>query len=176
MVDVYIGIGSNIEPEENLRDAVRTLRAEFPGIVLSSVYRSPAFGFEGDHFLNLVGRFESEVDACEIEHKLASIEYAGGRTRSGVRFAPRLLDIDLLMYGQRIDPSRRIPRDDVARYPFVLGPLAEIAPDLEHPITGETMLALWRRMAPSVDIEKIGGVEILDAAASPADAASAVDG
>jgi 2-amino-4-hydroxy-6-hydroxymethyldihydropteridine diphosphokinase len=176
MVDVYIGIGSNVGPEENLRDAVSTLRSEFPGIVLSSVYRSPAFGFEGDHFLNLVGRFESDVDACEIEHTLGSIEYGGGRTPSGVRFAPRSLDIDLLMYGQRIDPARRIPRDDVTRYPFVLGPLAEIAPGLEHPITGETMRALWQRMAPSVDIEKLGGVELLDATASPADAAPAVDG
>jgi 2-amino-4-hydroxy-6-hydroxymethyldihydropteridine diphosphokinase len=174
MVDVYVGVGSNIDPFDSLRDALLTLRAEFPGIAVSSVYRSPAFGFAGDHFLNLVARFSSDVDACDIEGKLGSIEYAGGRVRAGVRFGPRTLDLDLLMYGQRVDPARRIPRDDVTRYPFVLAPLAEISPELRHPISGESMRSLWARMAPSAVIECLGGAEVLEAGL-PTDTAPAVD-
>jgi 2-amino-4-hydroxy-6-hydroxymethyldihydropteridine diphosphokinase len=174
MVEVYVGIGSNVDPVSNLRDALRILRAQFPGLVVSSVYRSPAFGFTGDHFLNLVVEFSSDVDACDIEGTLGNIEYAGGRVRSGVRFGPRTLDLDLLMYGQRIDPARRIPRDDVTRYPFVLGPLAEIAPDLRHPVSGATMHALWARMKDTAEMQCLGGSSMLEAA-SPTDAASTID-
>jgi 2-amino-4-hydroxy-6-hydroxymethyldihydropteridine diphosphokinase len=164
MVEVYVGIGSNVDPVSNLRDALRILRAQFPGLVVSSVYRSPAFGFTGDHFLNLVVEFSSDVDACDIEGTLGNIEYAGGR----------VLDLDLLMYGQRIDPARRIPRDDVTRYPFVLGPLAEIAPDLRHPVSGATMHALWARMKDTAEMQCLGGSSMLEAA-SPTDAASTID-
>ena len=69
-----------------------------------------------------------------------------GRQRGGAKFSSRPLDIDLLMYGDSIidEPPLRIPRPDVLEYVFVLGPLAELAPDLVHPETGRSMRDHWQ--------------------------------
>jgi 2-amino-4-hydroxy-6-hydroxymethyldihydropteridine diphosphokinase len=174
MVDVYVGIGSNIAPEENLCAALAELTAAFGVVECSSVYRSPAFGFEGADFLNLVVRFSSELTAEEIESRLSAIEYSGGRQRSSRKFGPRTLDLDLLLYGALVDARLRLPRDDVARYPFVLGPLAEMAPDLEHPLSGRTMKTAWNAMArENAPLVRLGPLRC-SPEASPPDASSAV--
>ncbi len=146
MPEVFVGCGSNIDPELHLRQAVDGLAERFGPIRCSSVYRSPAFGFEGPDFLNLVVGFVSTLGPDEIEAGLSGLESAFGR-REGERWSSRTLDLDLLLYGQRVDPARRVPRLDVLRYPFVLAPLAEIAPTLVHPVTGECMANAWARCA-----------------------------
>jgi 2-amino-4-hydroxy-6-hydroxymethyldihydropteridine diphosphokinase len=146
MVEVFVGFGSNVEPETHLGEAHAELTRQFGSLRCSSVYRSPAFGFEGDDFLNLVGGFESELGPDAIDDILSRTEYAGGRSRGPVRFAPRTLDLDLLIYGPTVDPSRRLPREDVLFYPFVLAPLAEIVPGLRHPVTGQTLREAWLSM------------------------------
>jgi len=146
MIDVYVGLGSNIEPADNLRRAIDTLGGHFGGLRCSSVYESPPYGFSGDDFLNLVTVFSTTLAAETIEEILSSIEHAGGRQRHG-RSGPRTLDLDLLLYGMRVNPDQRLPRDDVLRYPFVLAPLAELAPDLTHPVTACAIGAAWQRMA-----------------------------
>lgn len=146
-VDVYVSAGSNIAPEEHLRQACGELARRFGPLEISSVYRNPAVGFEGEDFLNLVFRFrtaeapEVVVDELERLHRLA------GRVRGSERFAPRTLDLDLLLYGDAILPGEhiRVPREDILKYGFVLGPLAELAPGLRHPVTGQTMAELWSR-------------------------------
>ena len=60
---------------------------------------------------------------------------------------PRSLDLDLLLYGERVDPVQRLPRDDVLKYPFALAPLAELAAGLIHPVTGGAIGEAWRSMA-----------------------------
>lgn len=172
-VDVYVGIGSNIDPERELIEGVRALREAFGDLQVSSVYRSPAFGFEGHDFLNVVAVFDSRLPADEIEARLDAIETAGNRGHGAGRFAPRALDCDLLMVGTRVDASRRLPRDDVVRYPFVLGPLAEIAPQLRHPLDGRTFAEHWTHRRAGAALQRVGEFSALEL---PADAAAAVDG
>lgn len=161
MTTAYVGIGSNIDPAANVRDAVHLLRSEFPGLRESRVYRSPAYGFDGDEFLNLVVGFETGLDADAVEDRLAAIEYSGGRVRTGIRFGPRTLDLDLLIFGQAVNALQRLPRMDVLAYPFVLLPLAELAPDLPHPLTG-VPLAAAARMLDSGQLTCIGSVAALE--------------
>ena len=172
-VDVYVGVGSNIEPERELICGLCALHEAFDDLRVSSVYRSPALGFQGDDFLNIVVAFESHLSADDIEARLDAIETAGNRGHGTGRFAPRALDCDLLMVGARVDASRRLPRDDVVRYPFVLGPLAEIAPRLRHPLDGRTFAEHWARRGRDAILQRVCAVAELDL---PADAAPAVDG
>src|SRR5690606_409014 len=93
MVDVYIGVGSNIEPERHLRLAVDALEARFGPIRCSSVYRSPASGFCGADFLHMVCACSTDRGADAHERELPDIEYEGGRLRRAERFSSRTLRI-----------------------------------------------------------------------------------
>ncbi|MBL8200042.1 MAG: 2-amino-4-hydroxy-6-hydroxymethyldihydropteridine diphosphokinase [Chromatiales bacterium] len=144
-VDVYVSAGSNVGPEENLRLACRELARRFGPLSMSGVYRNPPVGFTGDDFLNLVLRFRTAEPPAAIVAELERLHVLAGRVRRLEKFAPRTLDLDLLLYGDAIIPERaiRVPREDILKYGFVLGPLAELAPDLRHPVTGQTMAELW---------------------------------
>jgi 2-amino-4-hydroxy-6-hydroxymethyldihydropteridine diphosphokinase len=161
MTEVFVGCGSNIEPVRHLRWALGELERHFGVLRCSATYRSPAYGFDGPDFLNMVVGFTSAGDADAIESVLSALENACGRDVGG-RTGSRTLDLDLLIFGERVDAERRLPRVDVLRYPFVLAPLAEIAPDLRHPVTGETVGAVWRRNAAAVD--SLTRFDALDAA------------
>src|SRR5690606_27723284 len=150
---VFVGAGSNIEPEHHLRHAVFALEERFGRMQQSDVYRSPAFGFRGAPFLNMVFAFAVDRPADDVERELYDIEYEGGRVLRAERFSSRKLDLDLLLLGATVDPGRRLPREDVRRYPFVLAPLTEIAPTLRHPLTGRTLEDEWRRMRERGQIE-----------------------
>ena len=144
MTMVYVGLGSNIDPEENLRLGVNELRRLYGDVVVSNVYRNAAVGFEGADFLNLVAGFESDDGPVEIARRIEQIHELAGRERGDDRFASRALDIDLLLYGDLVVDSPPLPRSDVLEYSFVLRPLAEIAPDLVHPVTGRTIDKHWQ--------------------------------
>ncbi|MGD2166761.1 MAG: 2-amino-4-hydroxy-6-hydroxymethyldihydropteridine diphosphokinase [Gammaproteobacteria bacterium] len=173
-VDVYIGVGSNIRPESGLRAGIEALRAAFGELEVSSVYRSPAFGFDGDDFLNVVLTVRTRLDPDAVEARLDAIENSGALPPKMGRFAPRALDCDLLMYGGRVDARRRLPRDDVLRYPFVLGPLAQIAPQLRHPLDGRAIADHWAQRRADARLQRICTIDELPPL--PADAASPVDG
>lgn len=142
MIEVFVGCGSNIEPEQNLRWAVAAMRRRFGEIRLSRVYRSPAFGFDGPDFLNLVAGFSADAPPAAIAAGLSALENERGR-REGGRWSSRTLDLDLLLAGAAVNPRLKLPRVDVLRYPFVLAPLAELAPNLAHPVTGERIAVAW---------------------------------
>lgn len=144
MAIVYVGLGSNIDPEDNLHLGIRELRARFGELELSAVYRSKAVGFEGADFLNLVARFESNDTPLAICEQIELIHNLAGR--EGGKWESRPLDIDLLLYNDLVMDERpvRVPRDDVLEYSFVLRPLAELAPEFVHPVTGRTMLEHWQ--------------------------------
>lgn len=146
MATVYLGLGSNIAPEENLKLAMRELRRRFGSIAVSPVYRSAAVGFEGADFLNLVVRLETEDTPHGICRAMEAIHNLAGRARGGQKWASRPLDIDLLLYNGLVMDEQpvRVPRSDILEYSFVLRPLAELAPELIHPLTGRTMLAHWQ--------------------------------
>lgn len=145
VVDVYVSAGSNVAPGENLRLACRELTKRFGPLAISGIYRNPPVGFTGDDFLNLVLCFRTAEPPAAVVAELERLHVLAGRVRGPERFAPRTLDLDLLLYGDAILPERaiRVPREDILKYGFVLGPLAELAPDLRHPVTGQTMAELW---------------------------------
>lgn len=157
--DVYLGLGSNIEPEKNLSLAVRELRNKYGELEVSSVYRSAALGFEGDDFLNLVVGLSSDDRPLEICKEIERLHNVAGRARGSQKWVARPLDIDLLLYNDEVIDDRpvRVPRSDVLEYSFVLRPLAELAPDLVHPVTGKTILAHWQEFdAASHPLELVG--------------------
>lgn len=144
-VRAFVSAGSNLEPERNLREAVAALSRRFGRLQLSSVYRNRAEGFDGPDFLNLVIGFATTERPETIVAELERLHAAAGRVRGAQSFSSRTLDLDLILYGDVVDERLRLPREDVTRYSFVLGPLAEIAPELRHPVTGESIGSLWTR-------------------------------
>ncbi len=161
MAVVYVGLGSNIDPEKNLQLGISELRDRYGELQISAVYRSEALGFEGDDFLNLVAGFESDSSPIEISETIELIHELAGRNpnRNGGKWESRPLDIDLLLYNDLVIDERpvRVPRKDVLEYSFVLRPMAELAPDLLHPVTGRTMLEHWQDFdAASHPLDTVG--------------------
>ncbi len=159
MASVYLGLGSNIDPEDNLHLGVAELRRRYGDVELSAVYRSRAVGFHGDDFLNLVARLESEESPLAICEAIEVIHNLSGRDRSGGKWEARTLDIDLLLYNGLVvdEPPVRVPRNDILEYSFVLRPLAELSPELVHPVTGRTMREHWQDFdADSQPLEVVG--------------------
>lgn len=146
MAEIFVGVGSNIRPHEHVARALAAMTREFGELRTSTVYRCPPVGFEGNDFLNLVVAFESAEPPEAITETLHRIEGECGRDRDAPRFAPRTVDLDLLLYGDRIvdRPGLRLPRAEILEYPFVLKPLAELAGDRPHPETGRTLEAHWQ--------------------------------
>lgn len=144
-VRVYLGLGSNIDPEENLRLGIRELRWRFGPLDRSPVYRSRPLGFTGEDFLNMVVALDASEPVASLRETIEGIHDLAGRQRGSGRFVSRPLDIDLLLYGDAIvdEPGCRIPRPDILRYSFVLRPLSELVPELRHPDTGRTMREHW---------------------------------
>jgi 2-amino-4-hydroxy-6-hydroxymethyldihydropteridine diphosphokinase len=159
MATVFAGLGSNIDPEDNLHLGVSELRARYGDLQLSAVYRSKSVGFDGDDFLNLVARFETEASPESICEEIERIHELAGRDRNESKWSARPLDIDLLLYDDLIVDENpvRIPRNDVLEYSFVLRPLAELAPDFRHPVTGKTMYQHWHEFdAASHPLDVVG--------------------
>jgi 2-amino-4-hydroxy-6-hydroxymethyldihydropteridine diphosphokinase len=145
MARIYISLGSNIDSERHIRAAVAELSAAFGELTLSSVYESKSVGFSGDNFLNLVAGLDSELSVGEVNDTLHAIEDKYGRERSGPKFSSRTLDLDLLLYGDRVGEHDGValPRDEITKNAFVLWPLAEIAPQSTHPQLGRSYAELW---------------------------------
>jgi 2-amino-4-hydroxy-6-hydroxymethyldihydropteridine diphosphokinase len=149
MPRVFVGIGSNIDREQNVLTAVRALDADYHPLRLSSVYESTPFGFHGENFYNLVAGFDTDQSVTQVATRLAAIEQACGRMRDGKNHDSRTLDMDLLLYGdlKRHDQRIDVPRPEITDHAFVLLPLAEIAPDLIHPESGLSIKEMWQRFA-----------------------------
>jgi 2-amino-4-hydroxy-6-hydroxymethyldihydropteridine diphosphokinase len=147
MPEVYVAAGSNIEPERHLETAVRELERQFRGVRFSPWYRNRAVGFEGEDFINLVAGFATELPIGEVLARLRAIEALCGRPREAPRWAPRSMDLDVLLYGDLIcqEPHLKLPRPDLLKRAYMLGPLAAIAPDVVHPTERQTIRELWQR-------------------------------
>ncbi|OGT33859.1 MAG: 2-amino-4-hydroxy-6-hydroxymethyldihydropteridine diphosphokinase [Gammaproteobacteria bacterium RBG_16_51_14] len=144
MTHVFVGIGSNIDREENIHGGITALTENFGKLILSPVYESRPFGFDGADFYNLVAGFTTLLDIDEVIRRLREIEFQFGRSRKEPRFSSRTLDIDLLLFGNLVNEGYQVPRRDITEFPFVLCPLAIIAPDLEHPVSGKRFGELWQ--------------------------------
>jgi 2-amino-4-hydroxy-6-hydroxymethyldihydropteridine diphosphokinase len=143
MTRAYVGIGSNVDPERHIVMAVQALRGRFGALRLSPFYRNKAVGFEGDDFLNGVIGLDTDLDVPALKAALDEVELACGRQRGAARFAPRTLDLDLLLFGDRVDAAAKLPRADILKYAFVLKPLADIAAAERHPVSRLTYAQHW---------------------------------
>lgn len=145
---VFIGIGSNIAPEDHIRKAVGLLSAKCTLLEVSPVYESPAAGFEGDNFLNLVIKISTPLSLARLHEELRTIEDLSGRDRSGPKFGPRTLDLDVLLYDELVSDRPTIPHGDIIKYSFVLRPLADIAGGKYHPTLKKTYSQLLEELDP----------------------------
>ena len=154
MPEVLVGLGSNQEPISALRAAVAALERSYGGLVRSGVYRGAAVGPAAAEYLNMVVGFATESGVDAVRAELARIETATGRKREDPRVCR--LDLDLLVHGARVDGSRRVPRPGLFSLPFVLLPLAEVAPKLVHPLTGERCDAARASFVAPIALEALG--------------------
>lgn len=164
MSRVWISIGSNIAPEHHVGAALDWLATEFGMLVCSPVYRTPAVGFDGADFLNMVVGIETGLTPQVLAQRLRAIEDRGGRVRGGARFAARTLDLDILTYDDCVLDADDLvlPRPEILDQAFVLGPLADVAPREVHPLRHETYAALWQAMgAPPLTPTALPALEAL---------------
>ena len=144
MTTIYISLGSNIERDRHIRAGLDALHAEFGELRVSRVFESEAVGFNGRPFYNLVAAAETDLPLTPVCLGLRAMEFAHGREPDAKKFAPRTLDLDLLLYGDLVcDTPLVLPRGEVLTNAFVLWPLAELAPKLRHPVDGRSMVELW---------------------------------
>ncbi len=146
MARVYLSLGSNVEPQRYLRAAVDELRQRFGAITVSPAYRSKAVGFEGAEFVNLAVGLDTDLSPTALNDWLHALEDRHGRRRDVPRYADRTLDLDIVFYDDLIvdGPGHlQIPRNEL-QFAFVLRPIADIAPDFRHPLSGESIRELWQ--------------------------------
>ena len=145
VTSVYVAAGSNVEPRANLRLALDALSDQFPRMRVSRAYRNRAVGFDGDDFVNLVVELETDLPLDAVLARLHAIEALCGRSRDAPKWAPRTLDLDVLLYGDMVAtrPDATLPRPDLLRRAYMLRPAAELAPTLVHPTEGRTLARLW---------------------------------
>ena len=147
MTTVLVAAGSNVEPVANLRRALGSLAARYPSLRSSAAYRNRAVGFEGEDFVNLVIAIDTEDDVHAVIGHLHEAEALCGRERLAPKWAPRSMDLDIMLYGDRVceEPGLVLPRPDLLRRAYMLGPAAEISPGMRHPTLGATLAELWSR-------------------------------
>jgi 2-amino-4-hydroxy-6-hydroxymethyldihydropteridine diphosphokinase len=145
MARVYLSLGSNVEPVRYLRVALEALRERFGALDISPAYRSAAVGFDGADFINLAVGLDTDLSPESLNDWLHALEDRHGRRRDVPRYADRTLDVDIVLYDDLVTQGRGhldIPRKEL-KHAFVLKPIADIAPQLRHPVDGRTMAQLW---------------------------------
>lgn len=159
MAIIYISIGSNQDAARQIRYGVQRLDEMFSHLKLSKVYESEAVGFDGDNFLNLVARAETQMTIAQVEQVFKAIEKEAGRRRDVPKFSDRALDIDLLLYDDVIcEQPIHLPRGEILHHAFVLQPLAEIEPQRKHPVVNKTYQELWQAFSKK-EQQKLWAIE-----------------
>src|SRR5258706_12347698 len=130
----YLSLGSNIEPENYLPKAIGSLREHGQVLEVSRVWESHAVGSDGPNFLNACALFLTTLRAYDLkEQTIRQIEAELGRIRTADKNSPRTIDIDIVLFDNK--PLKIETLD----YAFVIVPLAELAPDFVHPVSGEKL-------------------------------------
>lgn len=156
-VDIYISLGSNIEPARNIMNARDCLFSWLHSAKMSPVYQSAAVGMKGSDFYNAVVYGSTTKSLQSVVDKLHEIETEHGRIRTANKFTDRTLDLDLLMYGSRVSQTEScratdgtspdpvtLPHPEITQQAYVLQPLADLAGDLVHPSCDCTISEILR--------------------------------
>jgi 2-amino-4-hydroxy-6-hydroxymethyldihydropteridine diphosphokinase len=146
----YVSGGSNLDAPHNVLLAARALKARHPGARFSRCYRNKAVGFDGPDFINFVVELPVAGTPALLKGELQCIETQCGRARDAPKWAPRAMDLDILLFGDVVQdtPGLVLPRPDLLRWGFMLGPLAELRPELQLP-SGARVADLWHRLDKS---------------------------
>jgi 2-amino-4-hydroxy-6-hydroxymethyldihydropteridine diphosphokinase len=149
---VFITLGSNIEPQDNLERALARLEREVDVEAVSGVWESEPYGAPGTpRFFNAAVRIATDLAPTSLRRLLRRIEADLGRRREGDRNAPRTIDLDIALFGRLvIDDSGeglRIPDPEIRQRAFLALPLAEVGSETTHPETGELLGDIAARLA-----------------------------
>lgn len=151
MAQVYVAVGSNINPEENVRKAVRLLAHNTRIIGISTVYLTEPEGRpEQPPFYNLVVEVETEMPPEDLKYRvLRVIENELERIRTTDKYAPRTIDLDLVLYDDLVLQTEdlTLPDPEIAQRPFLAFPLSELSPDLALPGTGLPIKQVLARLS-----------------------------
>lgn len=155
----YLGIGSNINRQQNILSALHHLKSAFKTLQVSPVYQSSSFGFSGNDFYNLVVSIETVFSPHQFKKWLQQLEDMHLRDRSKPRYSNRTLDIDLLLCDDLVidDGVVQIPRREILKRNYVLKPLQDLTPDLIHPLAQKRLADLWQAFNQQCD-EKLVSV------------------
>ena len=159
----FISIGSNIEPEANLPQALSKLKRLGEIVSVSYVYQNPPIGRpEQQDFLNAAVLLLTTHKALDLRRELRIIEEELGRLRTEDKNAPRTMDLDLCFFEDLIiqSPGFVLPDPDVSQRAHLAIPLADLDPGFEHPITGESLAAIANRLRQEADLTRREDVEI----------------
>ena len=166
MAQVYIGVGSNIDKHLHIPQVLKELRQQFGKIDISPLYQTPAIGFEGEDFYNLVVGLNTQLTPHQLHKVLRQIEAHHQRVRvSENQFISRTLDLDQLLFDdfQIKDDSIEIPNPDILDYAFVLKPLADVAGKVIHPSLNKSIQQLWNEFdKSSLKMTVVSNLELHD--------------
>ena len=158
-VTVYLGLGSNVgDREDNLRVALNFIKERFRIEAKSSVYdTAPQGNTDQPRFLNQVCAVKTFLGHNELLLVCQSIEGKLGRVPLSHN-NPRIMDIDILLYGDKVinEPKLTVPHAEMTKRAFVLMPLAEIAPDVVHPVAKKTITQLLAELKDDQGVVKMG--------------------
>ncbi len=156
-VDIYLALGSNLgDREANLQEALRLLSDRLRIVKVSPVYETePEGGAKQPRYLNQAAHFFTTLLPAALLALIKGFELKMGRT--GPSGAPRIIDIDILLYGDQVvkSPELTIPHPRLTKRAFVLIPLAEIAPNAEHPVEHKTIKQLRDELKDKSGVTKV---------------------
>ncbi len=159
MIHVFLGIGTNLgDRERNLQEALAVLSQKMVILKQSSVYQTAPWGYmDQPAFLNQVIEAQTDLSSLNLLGFLKDTEKQLGR-QANFRYGPRLIDLDILFYGNRIiqTPRLQVPHPRLTQRAFVLVPLAEIAPEFVHPQNKQTITQLLAALPDLGGVEKCG--------------------
>ena len=152
MAQVYLSLGSNLDAWQHIPAALDALQTRFSNVYISPIYRSRAVHVVGPDFVNLVAVMDTTLGPVPLKDWLRALEDRHDRQRIPSHYVRHTLDLDIILYDDYIinDPesSLQIPGPTL-EHAFVLKPMTDIAPNLHHPVTKQSMAMLWATSAYS---------------------------